>query len=287
MSISGIGTRSALGVQSLVEMRRQLDDLQRQLGTGKKSDTYAGLGLDRGLAVGLRSRLSALEAFRSSITNVDVRLDLAQTSLGRLGDIGRTVKSAAFQSSIDRQQRLDHRAVDRLFQPERDSRPAQHAGRRPLHVLRPRRRPAVGRELRRTSWTATARAPASSRSCRSASRPISARCGRGRMAISAPTATSVQVAEERRPAVRLQARQHHLDARQFHGDRPGRRAAGDVGRSHRPAQCRRDRPVPLHPARWVERGHHADRDDLGHAGRRTSSRSVSTRPPPPPICRPR
>ena len=29
MSISGIGSKSALGVQSLVEMRRQLDDLQR------------------------------------------------------------------------------------------------------------------------------------------------------------------------------------------------------------------------------------------------------------------
>ena len=99
MSISGIGTRSSLTVQSFVEMRRQLDDLQRQLGTGKRSDTYAGLGLDRGLAVGLRSRLSALEAFQSSITHVDVRINLAQTSLGRLADIGRTVKSTAFQSA--------------------------------------------------------------------------------------------------------------------------------------------------------------------------------------------
>ena len=58
MTISGIGSRSALGVQTLVDMRRQLDELQRQLATGKKSETYAGLGLDRGLAVGLRSRLS-------------------------------------------------------------------------------------------------------------------------------------------------------------------------------------------------------------------------------------
>ncbi len=57
MSITGIGSRSSLVVQSLVDMRRQLDDLQRQLGTGKKSDTYAGIGLDRGLAVGLRSHL--------------------------------------------------------------------------------------------------------------------------------------------------------------------------------------------------------------------------------------
>jgi flagellin-like hook-associated protein FlgL len=99
MSISGIGSRSSLTVQTLVEMRKQLDDLQRQLGTGKKSDTYAGLGLERGLAVGLRSRLSALEAFGSSINHVDVRLNVAQTALTRLNQIGRDVKSAAYQSS--------------------------------------------------------------------------------------------------------------------------------------------------------------------------------------------
>jgi flagellar hook-associated protein 3 FlgL len=99
MSISGIGTRSSLTVQTLVEMRKQLDDLQRQLGSGKKSDTYAGVGLERGLAVGLRSRLSALKAFGSSISHVDVRLNVAQTALGRLNQIGRDVKSAAYQSS--------------------------------------------------------------------------------------------------------------------------------------------------------------------------------------------
>jgi len=100
MSISGISTRSALTVQSLVDMRRQLDDLQRQLGSGEKSVTYAGLGLDRGLLVGLRNRFTTLEAFESSIDNVDVRLNIAQTSLGRLAELGQTVKSAAFQSSI-------------------------------------------------------------------------------------------------------------------------------------------------------------------------------------------
>ena len=71
MSISGIGSRSAMGVQSLVDMRRQLDDLQRQLSTGKKATSYAGIGLDRGLTVGLRNRLSAIESFQSSITHVD------------------------------------------------------------------------------------------------------------------------------------------------------------------------------------------------------------------------
>jgi flagellar hook-associated protein 3 FlgL len=100
MSISGIGTRSALTVLSLVDMRKQLDDLQRQLGTGKKANTYAGLGIDRGLAVGLRSRLSALEAFENSITQVDVRLTIGQSTLDRVRELGSEVKSAAFQSSV-------------------------------------------------------------------------------------------------------------------------------------------------------------------------------------------
>src|SRR6188768_2508592 len=99
MGASAIGSKSALQVQSLVNMRRQLDELQRQLGTGKKSDTYAGIGLERGLTVGLRSRLSAIEGFQSTITQVNVRLDLAQGALDRMAEIRRTVKSSAFQSN--------------------------------------------------------------------------------------------------------------------------------------------------------------------------------------------
>jgi flagellin-like hook-associated protein FlgL len=102
MSISGIGSRSALGVQSLVDMRRQLDDLQQQLGTGKKADTYAGIGIGSGFAVGLRAQASAFSAFDDTITNVNVRLNLAQSTLGRIADIGSAVKGSAFKaSSID------------------------------------------------------------------------------------------------------------------------------------------------------------------------------------------
>ena len=56
-------------------MRNQLVDLQRQLGTGKKSDSYAGLGLDRSLTVGLRAHLSSIAGYQQTITQVGVRLD--------------------------------------------------------------------------------------------------------------------------------------------------------------------------------------------------------------------
>ncbi len=94
MTISSVGFRSSGMVQSLVDMRNQLADLQRQLGTGKKSDTYAGLGIDRGLTVGLRAHLSALSGYGDAMSNVGVRLDLAQTVLTRIDAIGREVKSA-------------------------------------------------------------------------------------------------------------------------------------------------------------------------------------------------
>ena len=102
MAITGISSQTSMVVQSLLDMGKQLDGLQRQLGTGQKSDTYAGVGLDRGLAVGLRQRLSALAAYDDSINNVSVRMQLAQTALGRISDIGGLIKTAAFQTnSVD------------------------------------------------------------------------------------------------------------------------------------------------------------------------------------------
>ncbi|MGE3987613.1 flagellar biosynthesis protein FlgL [Pseudorhodoplanes sp.] len=97
MSIGGIGTRSLLLTQSLVDMRTQLGDLQQQLASGKRADSYAGIGIQRGLTVGLRSHLSAIGAYGDTITSVGVRLDLAQSALTRIADIGRETKAVAAQ----------------------------------------------------------------------------------------------------------------------------------------------------------------------------------------------
>jgi flagellar hook-associated protein 3 FlgL len=94
MSIASIGSSSSLIVQSLVDMRAKLDDLQRQLATGKKADTYEGLGVERGFTVGLRAQSSALQAFGDTITHVDFRLKVAQSALGRIANISDQVRSA-------------------------------------------------------------------------------------------------------------------------------------------------------------------------------------------------
>jgi flagellin-like hook-associated protein FlgL len=94
MSINNVGSNSALMVQSLVALRAQLDDLQRQLGTGKKADTYAGVGLDRGLAVGLRAQVTAIASYQGTVATVGTSLQVAQSSLGRMEEIGRSVRSS-------------------------------------------------------------------------------------------------------------------------------------------------------------------------------------------------
>ena len=99
MTISSVGGKPSAAIQSLVDLRSTLDDLQRQLSTGKKSTTYAGLGVERGMTVGLRAQLSAIGSFDSVADNVQTRINVAQTSLGRISDLGNSVKTAMMQGS--------------------------------------------------------------------------------------------------------------------------------------------------------------------------------------------
>src|SRR5262245_10418312 len=101
MSVNGVGTTSGLMVQAVVDMRARLADLQRQLGSGEKSTTYAGIGLDRGLTVGLRSQLSAIGSFRDTITMIETRIQVAQTALTRMDEISNDVKHASMLAPFD------------------------------------------------------------------------------------------------------------------------------------------------------------------------------------------
>src|SRR3990170_4047558 len=99
MSVSAIGGQSALAIQQLVSMRAQFDDLQRQLSTGQKSATYAGLGLNRGFTVSLNSQLSAIGGYDDTINSVGSRISLMNIALPRMTEIGSAVKSAIAQAN--------------------------------------------------------------------------------------------------------------------------------------------------------------------------------------------
>jgi flagellar hook-associated protein 3 FlgL len=100
MIVKGIANPVGMSVQAAVDMRNQLVDLQRQLSTGKRSDTYSGLGLDRGLTVGLRAHLSAIDGYQDTITQTSVRLSLAQTALSQIVSVGQGVKTTALVSQF-------------------------------------------------------------------------------------------------------------------------------------------------------------------------------------------
>jgi hypothetical protein len=100
MAIMGVTSSASVIVQSLAGMRAKLDDLQRQLSTGEKSDTYAGLGPQRALTVGLQAQLDAAQGFDDTITRVGTRLSIAQNSLTAIGQSAQSVKQSLVQPSF-------------------------------------------------------------------------------------------------------------------------------------------------------------------------------------------
>ncbi|HWK96098.1 MAG TPA: flagellar biosynthesis protein FlgL [Pseudolabrys sp.] len=99
MTVASINGRSTQMLQSLVNLRAQLDDLTRQISTGQKSDTYAGLGVQRGVSITLRSQLSAIESYDATGQTASTRINLAQTALSSMAKVVTNTKSAMFQAT--------------------------------------------------------------------------------------------------------------------------------------------------------------------------------------------
>jgi flagellar hook-associated protein 3 FlgL len=97
MTIAGIGTGSALAgqnAQGLVKLQNQVDQLTSQLGTGQKSQDYAGLGLQAGLTIGLDAQLSALTGYGNAISLAGTNIGIAQNALAEIGSVNGAVQQA-------------------------------------------------------------------------------------------------------------------------------------------------------------------------------------------------
>ena len=92
-TITGLTSSAVIKAQLLVQMQQQLSDLSLQLSTGKKSQTYGGLGIDRGFDVNLRGNLSRLDAYEASVSTVNTRVQLQNLSLDRLNTIRQNTQS--------------------------------------------------------------------------------------------------------------------------------------------------------------------------------------------------
>jgi flagellar hook-associated protein 3 FlgL len=118
-TIYGYATRSALNARTITQMRAQLDDLSRQLATGKKSDSYSGLGIDRSLSLSLRNGLSRISVYETAIQTVGVRVSLMNTSIDRIRVLGQETRSdtrmpVPFDPASDNQTPAQHLAKQRL-----------------------------------------------------------------------------------------------------------------------------------------------------------------------------
>jgi flagellar hook-associated protein 3 FlgL len=102
MTIAGIGTGSAfaaLNTQALVNLQNQVDQLTRQLGTGQKSQDYAGLGSQAGLTVGLDAQLSALTGYGNAVSLAGTNIGVAQNALSEIGSVNAAVVQAVTVSA--------------------------------------------------------------------------------------------------------------------------------------------------------------------------------------------
>lgn len=99
MTVTSVTSNLSPLLRSVQNINKQLDNLQRQLGSGQKADTYAGLGSQSSIAVALNAQLTALNSFADTITNVGTTISLQQSVLEQISNVGSTVQTAAIQPS--------------------------------------------------------------------------------------------------------------------------------------------------------------------------------------------
>jgi len=99
MSITGI-QNPFFQTQTIANLQSQLINLENELGTGQVSQTYAGVGNNRGLAISLQAQLASLGNFGNVIDTVNVRLSVAQQALTQIGTSSDLVHSSLLNSKF-------------------------------------------------------------------------------------------------------------------------------------------------------------------------------------------
>jgi len=99
MAINSVGFNASILGQSVLQLKNQLATLQSQLTTGTKSTTYAGMGVNEGFAIAARAQLANISAFSDTMSNINTNIGIANTALQSMVDIGTTVLNSANGSS--------------------------------------------------------------------------------------------------------------------------------------------------------------------------------------------
>ncbi len=88
-----------------VGMRAQMDNLNRQMSTGQRSETSGGLGVDRRIALDVRGKMSDIGAFQDSIQYAQIRVKSMSLSVQNFAtsssDVKNLMKPGTFSLSAD------------------------------------------------------------------------------------------------------------------------------------------------------------------------------------------
>ena len=99
MAINGISFGNSILSSSVQSLKAQMADLQNQLTSGKKSTTYAGMGVNEGFAIAARTQLSNIAAYTDTMTKINTNIQVGNTALQALSDIGAQLQTAANSGS--------------------------------------------------------------------------------------------------------------------------------------------------------------------------------------------
>src|SRR5258708_5866996 len=195
MAINSVSYGPTYLNQSLLNLNNQLTTLQSQLTTGKKSTSYAGMGVNEGFAIAARAQLANISAFSDTMSNINTNIGIANTALQSMVDIGTTVLNSANSSS----QALNS-AGQSIAQQTATSQLSSmvgilnmQAGDRPLFSGRAFNTPPAAPAADIINGTTT---QAGLKQVISERAQADGTSGLGRLVLSSPTPTSVQVAED-------------------------------------------------------------------------------------------
>ena len=100
MAINSVGIGTSILNQSVVDLKNQLTELQSQLTTREKIDILCGDGSQRGVSPSAaRAQLASISAFSDTMSNINTNIGVANTALQSMVDIGTTVLNSANSSS--------------------------------------------------------------------------------------------------------------------------------------------------------------------------------------------
>lgn len=101
MSINSLNYGASILSQSVQNIKSQMTSLQAQLTTGEKSITYAGMGVNEGFAIAARAQLANISAFTDTMSSISTSINVTNTALQSLSDIGTQAQADAATSPRD------------------------------------------------------------------------------------------------------------------------------------------------------------------------------------------